>query len=145
MPILREIEVRYTFKEIDCDVTGKALDNPKRIHEVFNFLKFEPKEKFIVVNLSNQNTIMSYEVVASGTVNSVSLRPAEVLRTAIIINAPTIALVHNHPSGISKPSEADIAFTKVVIDAAKLLSIDVLDHIIIGESDFYSLKQHGDI
>jgi DNA repair protein RadC len=145
MPILREIEVRYTFKEIDCDVTGKALDNPKRIHEVFNFLKFEPKEKFIVVNLSNQNTIMSYEVVASGTVNSVSLRPAEVLRTAIIINAPAIVLVHNHPSGIVNPSKADIAFTKVVIDAAKLLSIDVLDHIIIGESDFYSLKQHGDI
>ncbi|TWX65535.1 DNA repair protein RadC [Colwellia demingiae] len=145
MPILREIEVRYTFKEIDCDVTGKALDNPKRTHEVFSFLRFEPKEKFIVVNLSNQNTIMSYETVASGTVNSVSLRPAEVLRTAIIINAPAIVLVHNHPSGIVNPSKADIAFTKVVIDAAKLLSIDVLDHIIIGESDFYSLKQHGDM
>jgi DNA repair protein RadC len=68
-----------------------------------------------------------------------------VLRTAIIINAPAIVLVHNHPSGIVNPSKADIAFTKVVIDAAKLLSIDVLDHIIIGESDFYSLKQHGDI
>jgi DNA repair protein RadC len=79
----------------------------------------------------------------TGTVNSIQLRPAEVLRTAIIINAPAIVLVHNHPSGIVNPNKADIAFTKVVI--AKLLSIDVLDHIIIGESDFYSLKQHGDI
>jgi DNA repair protein RadC len=145
MPILREIEVRYTFKKIECDITGKALDNPKRIYEVFNFLKFEPKEKFIVVNLSNQNTIMSYETVASGTVNSINLRPAEVLRTAIIVNAPTIALVHNHPSGISKPSKADIAFTKTVIDAAKLLDISVIDHVIIGESDFYSLKEQGDM
>jgi DNA repair protein RadC len=145
MPILREIKIRYAFKEIDCEITGQALNEPQRIYEVFNFLKFEPKEKFIVVNLSNQNTIMNYEVVATGTVNSIQLRPAEVLRTAIIINAPAIVLVHNHPSGIVNPSKADIAFTKVVIDAAKLLSIDVLDHIIIGESDFYSLKQHGDI
>jgi DNA repair protein RadC len=93
MPILREIKIRYAFKEVDCEITGQALNEPQRIYEAFNFLKFEPKEKFIVVNLS----------------------------------------------------KADIVFTKVVIDAAKLLSIDVLDHIIIGESDFYSLKQHGDI
>jgi len=145
MPILREIEVRYTFKEIDCSTTGQALNNPKRIYEVFSFLKFEPKEKFIVVNLSNQNTIMSYEVVASGTVNSVSLRPAEVLRTAVIVNAPTIVLVHNHPSGIPEPSKADIAFTKTVIDAAKLLDITVIDHVIIGENNFYSLKEQGDM
>ncbi|MGL1957814.1 MAG: DNA repair protein RadC [Colwellia sp.] len=145
MPILREIEVRYTFKEIDCSTTGKALNNPKHIHEVFSFLKFEPKEKFIVVNLSNQNTIMNYEVVASGTVNSVSLRPAEVLRTAVIVNAPTIVLVHNHPSGVPEPSKADITFTKTVIDAAKLLDITVIDHVIIGENNFYSLKEQGDM
>ncbi|HBY87308.1 MAG TPA: DNA repair protein RadC [Colwellia sp.] len=145
MPILREIKIRYAFKEVDCEITGQALNKPQRIYEVFNFLKFEPKEKFIVVNLSNQNTIMNYEVVATGTVNSIQLRPAEVLRTAIIINAPAIVLVHNHPSGIVNPSKADITFTKVIIDAAKLLSIDVLDHIIIGESDFYSLKKHGDM
>jgi DNA repair protein RadC len=98
-----------------------------------------------VVNLSNQNTIMSYEVVASGTVNSVSLRPAEVLRTAVIVNAPTIVLVHNHPSGIPQPSKSDIAFTKTVIDAAKLLDISVIDHVIIGENNFYSLKEQGDM
>lgn len=145
MPILREIEVRYSFKEVNCHVTGKQLSNPKHIYEVFDFLKFEPKEKFLVVNLSNQNTVMSFETVASGTVNSVSLRPAEVLRTAVIVNAPTIALVHNHPSGMPEPSKADIAFTKTVIDAAKLLSIDVLDHLIIGESNFYSMKEQGDM
>jgi len=145
MPILREIEVRYTFKEIDCIITGQALNNPKCIYQVFNFLKFEPKEKFLVVNLSNQNTIMSYETVASGTVNSVSLRPAEVLRTAVIVNAPNIVLIHNHPSGIPNPSRADIEFTKTVIDAAKLLDISVLDHVIIGESNFYSLKEQGDM
>jgi DNA repair protein RadC len=69
MPILREIKIRYAFKEVDCEITGQALNEPQRIYEVFNFLKFEPKEKFIVVNLSNQNTIMNYEVVATGTVS----------------------------------------------------------------------------
>jgi DNA repair protein RadC len=145
MAIIREIKVRYTFKEVDCTVTGQALNDPKRIYEVFNFLKFEPKEQFIVVNLSNQNTIMNYEVVATGSVNSVSMRPAEVLRTAIIVNAPAIVLIHNHPSGIPNPSETDIRFTQMVMKAAELLSIDVLDHIIIGETDFYSLKKQGDM
>lgn len=145
MPILREIEVRYTFKEVNCHVTGQQLSDPKRIYEIFDFLKFEPKEKFLVVNLSNQNTVMSFETVASGTVNSVSLRPAEVLRTAIIVNAPTIILVHNHPSGIPKPSKADITFTQILISAAKLLTIEVLDHVIVGENNYYSLKEHGDM
>ncbi|XQW87004.1 JAB domain-containing protein [Thalassotalea piscium] len=117
------------------------MDNPKRIHKVFSFLKLEPKEKFIVVNLSNQNTIMSYETVASGTVNSVSLRPAEVLRSAAVVSATANALLHNHPSGISKPSKANITFTKKVIDAAKLLDITVIEHVFIVEDDFYSIKE----
>jgi DNA repair protein RadC len=145
MPVLREIEVRYTFKEIDCCVTGQPMNKPEHVYNAFNFLKFEPKEKFVVVNLSNQNTIMSYEVVASGTVNTVNLRPAEVLKTAIIINAPNIILVHNHPSGIPTPSHNDIAFTQTMIKAANLLDIKVLDHIVIGEESFYSLKEQDNM
>jgi len=141
--ILREIEVRYKFTEIDYDLTGKQMTSPELVYAAFNFLKFEAKEKFIVVNLNNQHGIMNYEVVATGTVNSIQLRPVEVLRTAVIINAPAVVLVHNHPSGLPESSTADIAFTNKVIECGKLLGIEVLDHIIIGESDFYSLKANG--
>ena len=86
---------------------------------------------------------MNYETVAIGTVNSVQLRPVEVLRTAVICNSPAVVLIHNHPSGISKPSIADINFTEQIINAAEILNVKVLDHVIIGESDFYSLKANG--
>ncbi len=143
MAILREIEVRYKFTEIDCDITGRKLESPELVYAAFNFLKYEAKEKFIVINLNNQHGIMNYEVVASGTVNSIKLRPCEVLRTAILLNAPAIILVHNHPSGYPDPSNSDIAITNKIVECGKLLGIDVLDHIIIGESNFVSLKQLG--
>jgi len=145
VPILREIEITYRFKDISCDIIGRKLESPELIYEVFSFLKFEPKEKFIVVNLNNQHGIMNYEVVATGTVNSIRMRAVEVLRTAVIINAPAVVLIHNHPSGHPQTSTADIEFTQKVISAAELLNIKVLDHIIIGESDFYSLKANGDM
>lgn len=143
MAILREISVNYTFTEVDCDIIGKPLNSPELIYDVFSYLRYEPKEQFIVVNLNNQYQVMNFEVVAKGTVNQVSLRAAEVLRTAVIINAPAVIIIHNHPSGISSASDADINFTKKIVEAGKLLSIDVLDHVIIGESDFYSLKANG--
>jgi len=143
--ILREVSVNYIFHETSSDIIGRKLESPELIYEVFSFLKFEPKEKFIVVNLNNQHGIMNYEVVATGTVNSIQMRPVEVLRTAVIINAPAVVLIHNHPSGFCEPSIADIEFTKKVITAAELLNIKVLDHVIIGESGFYSLKQNGDM
>uniref|UniRef100_UPI00262F5D5B JAB domain-containing protein n=1 Tax=uncultured Paraglaciecola sp. TaxID=1765024 RepID=UPI00262F5D5B len=110
---------------------------------LLNHVKTSKKEKFIVVNLNNQYNIMNYEVVATGTVSSVQLRTVEILRTAIICNSPAVVLIHNHPSGISKPSQADISFTQAIIKAASTLNIEVLDHVIIGERDFYSLKREG--
>jgi len=143
MAILREIEVRYKFTEVNCDITGRKLESPELVYTVFNFLKYEAKEQFIVINLNNQHGIMNYETVATGTVNSIKLRPCEVLRTAVLVNAPAIILVHNHPSGYPDLSERDIAITNKIIECGKLLGIDVLDHIIIGESSFVSLKQLG--
>lgn len=145
MAILREISVNYTFTEIDCDLTGKQMTSPELVYKAFNFLKYETKERFIVINLNSQHGIMNYETVAIGSVRGVSLRIAEVLRSAIIIGAPEILLAHNHPSGVPEPSQADIHITKKINDVAKQLSIDVLDHIIIGENGFVSLKQNGDI
>jgi len=143
MPILREIEVRYKFTEVNCDITGKMLESPELVYSVFNFLKFEAKEQFIVINLNNQHGVMNYETVATGTVNGIKLRPCEVLRTAVMLNAPAVILAHNHPSGYPDPSNSDIAITKKIIECGELLGIDVLDHVIIGEDSFKSLKQLG--
>ena len=136
MAILRELSICYTFKEVACDILNQTLDTPEKVYQVFKFLSKETKEHFLVVNLSNQHTIINYETVAIGTVNTVSLRPAEVLRSAIIINAPAIILVNNHPSGNPKPSNSDIQFTQLIKQAAKHFDIEVLDHVIIGIDSF---------
>jgi len=140
MALLREISISYIFRETSSKIIGKSLNSPELIYDVFGYLRYEHKEQFIVVNLNNQYQVMNFEVVAKGTVNQVTLRPAEVLRTAVVINAPAILIIHNHPSGCPRASLADISFTEKIVNAGKLLSIEVLDHVIIGEDSFYSLK-----
>ena len=96
MAILREISCVYTFREVDDDILNVTLDSPEKVYQVFKHLKHETKKRFIVVNLNSQHQIINYEVIAIGAVNQISLRSAEVLRTAILINAPAIILIHNH-------------------------------------------------
>lgn len=146
MATLREIDVKYRFKEIDCDITGMPVTQPQAIAKLFDYLKYETKEQFIVVNLTRQHDINCFEVVATGSTDAVSVRPAEVLRTAVILNLKVIMLIHNHPSGKTEPSRADISITRRICEAAKLLDITVLDHIIIGLNQYTSMQQtHFDI
>lgn len=141
MAVVREIDIKFKFKDIDCEITGQTLDCPEKVARVFDFLKFETKEHFLVANLTSQNQINAYEVVGIGTVDTVALRTSEILRSAILTNMPTVVLVHNHPSGISKPSDSDIRFTSKVIAAAKHFDIEVLDHVVIGKDEFTSIKK----
>lgn len=141
MATLREIDVKYRFKEIDCDITGMPVHQPAAIARLFDYLKYETKEVFIVVNLTKQHDINCFEVVATGSVDAVTLRPAEVLRTAVILNLKVVMLIHNHPSGKTDPSRADIGITRHIIEAAKTLDITVLDHIIIGLNQYTSMQE----
>ncbi|MCH8493899.1 MAG: JAB domain-containing protein [Idiomarina sp.] len=141
MATLREIEVKYRFKEVDCDITGMPVHQPATIASLFDYLKHETKEVFIVVNLTKQHDINCFEVVATGSVDAVSLRPVEVLRTAVILNLKVVMLIHNHPSGKTEPSQADINITRRIFEVAKMFDITVLDHIIIGLNQYTSLQE----
>lgn len=146
MAIIREINVKYQFKETQCALAEQAITRPEDTAQVFDYLKHETKEMFIVANLTTQHTINCVEVVATGSVNGISMRPVEVLRTAVILNMPSVILVHNHPSGDPIPSTSDIQFTRKVIECAKALDINVLDHVIIGLNRFTSLREtHSDL
>jgi len=141
MALLRELDITYRFKKIDCDITEAYLGKPDKVAEIFKFLQRETKEQFIVVNLSQQHTILNYEVVAIGSANNIVIRPAEVFRGAILLNAPAILLVHNHPSGDPTLSAADIAFTQQLTLVAKQLQIAIVDHVVIGFNQFTSIRQ----
>ena len=117
--------------------------------DVFNlgFLRKEfdlaDREKFVVLHLNAKNAVISYEVVSIGTLNSSLVHPREVFKAAILSNAGSIILCHNHPSGDTDPSNDDLALTKRLVDAGKLLGIEVLDHVIFANSRFMSLKERN--
>ena len=90
--------------------------------------------------LNTKNQVLSTVTVSSGTVNQSQVRAAEVFRPAVRMNATSIIVVHNHPSGDPTPSSEDVAITKDLIAAGKLLDIEVLDHVVIGVGRFVSLK-----
>jgi len=102
-------------------------------------LRYEKREIVKVVILNTKNKILKIQDISIGGPNQASLVPREVLSEAIKMSAPKIILVHNHPSGDPTPSKSDYQFTDRIFDAAELLGIQMLDHIIIGDGTYQSI------
>ena len=100
-------------------------------------------EQFRILFLDTKNAVIADEEQAKGTLDHVPVYPREVVKRALELNAASLILVHNHPSGDPTPSQADIAMTQQIIDAAKTLSIRVHDHLIIGKSCELSFRSQG--
>lgn len=101
------------------------------------------QECFVVIHLNTKNKILSAIELYRGTVNTQNIRIAEVFKEAIKLNAASIIVVHNHPSGDPMPSADDVSVTKSIAEAGKLLDCDLLDHIVIGRGTFKSLREMG--
>ncbi len=116
----------------------------KTAEDVFNHyvdkLQDENKEHFYALLLNTKNQIISEELISVGTLNSSLIHPREVFNPAIKASANSIILVHNHPSGDCTPSSEDKEVTKIITNAGDILGIKVLDHIIIGKENYFSLK-----
>jgi DNA repair protein RadC len=101
------------------------------------------QEELRVLLLDTRNRVQHVETVYRGSVNSSQVRVAEIFKTAIRRNATNIIIIHNHPSGDPTPSPDDIAITRAIIQAGELLDVKLLDHIIVGNGKFVSLKERG--
>ncbi len=101
------------------------------------------QEQLRVLLLNTKNQVLGQRVVYQGNVNSSMIRPAEVLRPAVIEAVPSIIISHNHPSQDPTPSPEDAAITRELAQAGKLLGIELLDHVVIGGDRFVSLKERG--
>jgi len=100
-------------------------------------------EKFCVIYLDAQNRMTDIETIQEGIVNQAIVYPRKILENALKKKASAVILVHNHPSGHVKPSDADIRLTKTIQETAKILDIIVHDHVIIGENRFFSFREEG--
>lgn len=102
------------------------------------------QEHLRVMLLNTKNQVVGIPEVYRGNVSSSVVRPSELFRDAVRDNCPAIIVVHNHPSGDPTPSSEDIKITEQIIEAGKMLDIEVLDHIVIGVHSFVSLKERGE-
>ena len=136
---LKTIQIKLRVKDNQDNASS-----PKQAYEIakaiFNDLDAD-QEHMILLALDSANQIKGYKVISSGGQNSTDPDFKIIFRNALLLGAVSIILVHNHPSGETRPSVADEIFTRKVKEAGEILSIPVLDHLIIGKDGFEEVRR----
>jgi DNA repair protein RadC len=120
-----------------------VIQNPRDAADMVQYeMSALPQEHLRVMNLDTRNRVINIEKLYIGSLNSSTVRVGELFKSAIQRNAASIIVIHNHPSGDPTPSPEDISLTRAIVQAGKLLDIEVLDHLVIGHT-YVSLKERG--
>ena len=143
LALLGELAARYDVAfQTERPADRPQINCPQDVHTLLSpEMGALAQEQLRVLLLNTRNQVMGQRVVYIGNVNSSVVRPAEVLRAAVIDSAPSIIIAHNHPSGDPTPSPEDVSITRELVQAGKLLGIDLLDHVVIGGDRWVSLKE----
>lgn len=121
-----------------------ALENPQAVRNYLKaLLRHEPHEVFGCLFLDTKHRTLAFEVLFRGSIDSASVYPRQVVKRALAHNAAAVILCHNHPSGVSDPSQADRSLTRRLQAALELIEVRVLDHFIVGDGDPLSMVEHG--
>lgn len=140
--MVREMKIKWGRKRKCFD----RLDQPEK---VFDFFKKEigddAQESVVILCLDNKNTPLGWFRVSSGTVSETLVHPREVFKSAVMRNASSVVMCHNHPSGDLTPSKEDISTSERLSKAGKILGIVLLDSIIISDTRFLSLREGGHV
>lgn len=134
----------------ECKTSITALPILKSSKDAYNYIKdkYVPEsinyfESFYVIFLNRSNRIIAHQQLGQGSITGCILDVRMLISTATIFASVGVVLVHNHPSGSTKPSDADIALTKKVKEGLKLVDIQVLDHLIITDETYFSFTDEG--
>lgn len=129
------------------ELSKKRKEHIKCAKDVFDVLydklKNEMQENFYIILLNSKNRIIKTQRISLGILDASLVHPREVFRSAIRNSSNKIILAHNHPSGDCTPSKEDIEITKKLIDAGKLIGIEIIDHVIIGDNDHWSWNENN--
>ena len=138
------LEKEVTKNCPDLSYAIKSPDDAATIGKEFMRIHEEPEEYMYMICMNAKNRVVGVFEISHGTVNVSLVSPREVFQKALLANAVSIILMHNHPSGDSMPSREDIEVTKRLVEAGKIIGVEVLDHIIIGDR-YTSLKEKGHV
>lgn len=130
-------------KDSNVPSDKKRISSPVDVVSMFkSYLQGADREHFCIAMLDRKGNLLGLNTVSVGDLHSSIVHPREVFKPAIVIGASSIILCHNHPSGDTTPSNEDIAVTRKLVEGGKILGIEVLDHVIIGDR-YCSLKERG--
>ena len=139
-------EIRAVYQEKNVESFGD-LKKVTSSHQIGLWLEKEigsfTQEHLVAVYLNTKNEVISFSVVHVGTIDQSIAYPRDIFQRALLTNSARVIVAHNHPSGNTTPSEADKLFTKRIIRAGELMGIEILDHIIVTDDDYCSLRAQG--
>lgn len=138
--VVLEKEVSMNYPTLSYAI--KSPDDAATIGKEFMRIHEEPEEYMYMICMNTKNKIIGVFEISHGSVNSSIVNPREVFQKALLANAVSIIVMHNHPSGDPTPSREDIEVTKRLVEAGKVVGVEVLDHIVIGDR-YVSLKEKG--
>lgn len=138
--VVLEKEVSMNYPELSYTI--KSPEDAASIGKEFMRIHEEPEEYMYMICMNTKNKVIGVFEISHGNVNSSIVSPREVFQKALLANAVSIIVMHNHPSGDCTPSREDIEVTKRLVEAGKIVGVEVLDHIIVGDK-YSSLKEKG--
>lgn len=140
------VSLRMVREKTSILYPNHTVQSPKQAADLFRqFFGYDEsdREKFAVMYLDTKNQPNALEIISIGTLNASLVHPREVFKGALLVNAASIICVHSHPSGDPTPSSEDIAITDRLVKSGQILGLDVLDHLVLGDGTFISLKEQG--
>lgn len=138
LTLVKETNNKYDVKN--------QVKSPKEIVDVLTKvleLQNEAEEVLVLLSLDTRNKVIGMFEVSRGSINSSIVHPREILKRALLSNSSNIVIAHNHPSGDVTPSREDIDITRRIKECCNIIGIPLLDHIIVGENSYTSLKEKG--
>ena len=138
---IRRAETRLVTVGEKLEGYGEEVHHAKQVADVFTkLIEHEAQEVFVVIMLNQRHCIMGWHEVSRGTLTSSLVHPREVFAPALRLGAAAVIVAHNHPSGDPEPSTEDEQVTQRLANAGKLLGIPMLDHVVVGDGKWVSMR-----
>jgi len=143
LKLIKAVSDRFLEKKL---IDKNPVNNSKELFDfLYHSIRDKSREYFKIIFLDSKNRVISTETHSKGTLTASSVYPREVVYSALRHKAAALIFAHNHPSGDPKPSAEDIAITRQLVFAGKVMGITVHEHIIIGDNCYFSFADHGHI
>ena len=143
--IMAALELGKRRRGAEASLPTEVKDSKDSFERFLPYIDDMRQEHFLVLYLNQSNHALKVECVSNGGTTNVIADPKIIFKNALNLNATAIILGHNHPSGNPRPSEDDRQLTKKLVAAGKLLDINVIDHVVIGNERYYSFRDHGEM